>query len=245
MTKQIVLPDVAALADRAAEEILHRATLAVAAHGSFSIALSGGSTPRALFARLAEEPYRTAMPWEQTHIFWSDERLVPPDDEESNYRMAAETLLAFVHIPAANIYLTPTIGSTPEHAAQSYEETIRAVVGGEPPAFDVVLLGMGPDGHTASLFPGQSAVTTPDDALVVAVYNAPKMPPERISFSYRLINAARLVLVLVAGADKAETVRRVFRDAPDPAALPMQGVQPAGELLWLLDQAAAGAAGAS
>ncbi len=230
----------AALAEAAARHLAEAAREAVAARGVFSVALSGGSTPRAMFSLLAQAPLRAEIDWERLHIFWSDERYVSPDDPESSYRMARETLLQHVHIPAANVYLVPTVGSTPEAAAAAYASTIAATLPGEPPRFDMILLGMGPDGHTASLFPGAPAVAQPPEELVVPVYNSPKPPPTRVTFTYRLINAAAQVLFLVAGADKATTLRDVLHGPHDPLRLPAQGVRPTdGALVWLADRAAA------
>jgi 6-phosphogluconolactonase len=146
-----------------------------------------------------------------------------------------------VPIPAANIYLVPTVGGSPEAAARAYAETLTASFKSDLPRFDLILLGMGPDGHTASLFPGRTEVTDPGDALVVAVHDAPKPPPTRISFTLPPINAAANVMFLVAGADKAAMLREVLRGPRDPVRLPAQGVRPAhGKLTWLVDQAAAG-----
>ena len=236
----VILPDPAALADEAARRFANLAQAAVADHGRFAVALSGGSTPRALHERLARPPLRDSVDWANVHVFWGDERMVPPDDPESSYRMARETLLQHVPIPAANIYPVPTVGGTPEAAAHAYAETVAAVFGVNPARFDLILLGMGPDGHTASLFPGQPEVVRPSEVLVAAVHNAPKPPPTRVTFTYRLINAAACVLFLVTGADKATALREVLRGSADIARLPAQGVRPEqGELVWLMDAAAA------
>jgi len=236
----MILPDSAALASEAARRFVALAQAAVADHGRFTVALSGGSTPRALHACLARPPLSESVDWANVHVFWGDERMVPLDDIESSYRMARETLLAHVPISAANIYPVPTIGGTPEAAASAYEETITAVFGTDSPRFDLILLGIGPDGHTASLFPGQPEVVRPSNALVVAVHNAPKPPPTRITCTYKLINAAANVLFLVAGADKAAVLREVLRGPADLARLPAQGVRPErGALVWLADAAAA------
>src|SRR3954464_13756553 len=186
----IILPDPTALADEAARRFVALAQAAIADHGRFTVALSGGSTPRALYERLAHPPPSEAVDWSNPHALWGDERTVPPDDIESSYRMARETLLAHVPIPAANIYPVPTVGGTPEAAARAYEETLIAVFGADLPRFDLILLGIGPDGHTASLFPGHPEPVRPSAALAVAVHNAPKPPPVRITFTYKLINAA-------------------------------------------------------
>jgi 6-phosphogluconolactonase len=236
----VILPDQEALADEAARRFVALAQAAVADHGRFTVALSGGSTPRALYSRLAQSPLSDSVDWANVHVFWGDERMVPPDDIESSYRMARETLLADVPVPAANIYPIPTVGGTPEAAASAYEETLAAVFGADLPRFDLILLGIGPDGHTASLFPGHPEPVRPSDALVVAVHNAPKPPPVRVSFTFRLINAAANVLFVVAGADKAAALREVLHGPIDVARLPAQGVRPShGALVWLADAAVA------
>jgi 6-phosphogluconolactonase len=236
----IILPDPAALADEAARRFVALAQAAVADHGRFTVALSGGSTPRAMYQRLGQPPLSESVDWANVHVFWGDERMVPPDDIESSYRMARETLLAHVPIPAANIYPVSTIGGTPEAAASAYAETLTAVFGEQLPRFDLILLGIGPDAHTASLFPGQPEAVRPSAALVVAVHNAPKPPPARVSFTFTLINAAANVLFVVAGADKAGALRAVLRDPADVARLPAQGVRPKhGALVWLVDAAVA------
>jgi 6-phosphogluconolactonase len=236
----IILPDPTALAEEAARRFVALAQAAVADHGRFTVALSGGSTPRAMYQRLGQPPLSESVDWANVHVFWGDERMVPPDDIESSYRMARETLLAHVPIPAANIYPVPTVGGTPEAAASAYAETITAIFGTDSPRFDLILLGIGPDGHTASLFPGQPETVRPSAALVVAVHNAPKPPPARVSFSYRLINAAANVLFVVSGADKAIALREVLRGPIDVARLPAQGVRPnQGTIVWLVDAAVA------
>jgi 6-phosphogluconolactonase len=232
----VILPDPAALAEEAARRFVALAQAAIADHGRFTVALSGGSTPRAMYERLGQSPLSESVSWANVHIFWGDERMVPPDDVESSYRMARETLLAHVPIPAANIYPVPTVGGTPEAAASAYEETLVAVFGADLPRFDLILLGIGPDGHTASLFPGQPEPVRPSAALVVAVHNAPKPPPTRVSFTYRLINAAANVLFVISGADKATALREVLRGPIDVARLPAQGVRlKQGTIVWLVD----------
>lgn len=232
----IILPDQAALAEEAARRFVALAQAAIANHGRFTVALSGGSTPRALYQRLAQPSLSAAVDWANVLVFWGDERMVPPDDIESSYRMARETLLAHVPLPAANIYPVPTIGGTAEAAASAYEETLTAAFGTDLPCFDLILLGIGPDGHTASLFPGQPEVVRPSAALASAVHNAPKPPPARVTFTYTLINAAANVLFLVSGADKAAALKGVLRGPVDVARLPAQGVRPKqGALVWLVD----------
>jgi 6-phosphogluconolactonase len=235
----VVLPDAAALAEAAAQRFVALASAAIVEHGRFRVALSGGSTPRAMHEQLAQQ-HHSEVDWERVEIFWGDERYVPPDDPESSYRMARETLLARVPIPAANIYPISTVGSTPEAAAQAYAETLTAVFGAEPPRFDLIFLGIGSDGHTASLFPGHLEVVAPSNVLVTAVYGAPKPPPTRLTFTYQVLNAAANVIFVVAGADKAAALREVLHGPQDMARLPAQGVRPtAGALTWLVDAAAA------
>ncbi len=159
-----VLADPAALSRRVAEWMLE---LATATEGRFAVALSGGSTPRALYRDLAEPPYRDAFPWSRAHWFWGDERFVPPDDALSNYRMVREALLSRAPIPAANIHPVPTEGLDPEAAASAYERELKSFYGAERldparPLFDVTLLGLGEDGHTASLFPGTAVLAERD-----------------------------------------------------------------------------------
>lgn len=236
----VVLPTPAALADESARRFADLARAAIQQHGRFSVALSGGSTPRAMHQRLAQPPLRDAIDWANVHIFWGDERFVAPDSEESSYRMARETLLDAVPIPAANIFPIPTIGGTPASAANAYAETLAVQLGAETPRFDLILLGIGPDGHTASLFPGHPEPSAPSDQLAIPVENAPKPPPTRISFTYKIINAAEHVLFAITGADKAEALQAVLRGPRNVAQLPAQGVNPAsGSLVWLADAAAA------
>ena len=234
-----VFADTAALADAAARRIVEQARTAVAERGRFTLALSGGSTPRAIHERLARAPLREQLPWAATEIFWGDDRVVPLDDADSNYRMAVETLLGQVPVPAAQIHPMVT-GDDPAQAAEQYADLVRRVVPGAPPRFDLVLLGMGPDGHTASLFPHSPALAA-TDALVVATPPAPLKPQvPRITFTRTLLNSAALVLVLVAGADKAERLAEVLDGPHDPERLPAQLLAPEqGELVWMVDQLAA------
>jgi 6-phosphogluconolactonase len=236
----VLLAEPAQLADDAAQRFVELSNIAIKDHGHFRVALSGGSTPRALHERLAGQ-YRDQVNWKQVKIYWGDERFVSPDDPESSFRMARETLLDHVPIPAAHIFPMPTVGGSPEMSAHAYAETLTATFGTALPRFDLIFLGMGSDGHTASLFPGQLEVVAPSDELVAAIYGAPKPPPTRLTFTYRLLNAAANVLFLVAGADKAATLRAVVRGETNIAHLPAQGVRPVtGALTWLVDQAAAG-----
>lgn len=233
-----VFPTAEDLAQGAARFIVDQAQEAEQARGVVTLALSGGNTPRATYERLAAPPARDAMPWAITQVFFSDERFVPLDSPQSNYHLAWQTLLSHVPMSPRFVHAVETTGISPQEAAILYQQGIRRVfrVGlTEVPRFDLILLGLGPDGHTASLFPGTAALHELD-ALVVPNH-VPKFESWRITFTYTLINAARVVAFLVEGAGKAEMVQRVL--AGDPH-LPASRVQPnGGKLVWLLDQAAA------
>ncbi len=208
-----------------------------AAAGLVRVALSGGSTPRDLFAKLAAPPYREAIPWARVQLFWGDERFVPEDHPESNYGMTRRALLDHIVIPAANIHPIPTDG-TPEDAARRYEARLRAVYGAETlnparPLFDIVFLGLGEDGHTASLIPGQ-AVLAERRAWVAAVTEG--RPETRITLTYPALESSRHVAFLVAGASKAAICRAVRAGHAD---VPAAHLHPHGETLWFLDRAAA------
>ena len=240
-----VLDDRAALADEAAREITFRARAAVLTRGRFEWALAGGSTPRDLYRRLVESPYREEFPWQQTRVFWGDERAVPPDHVDSNYRMAREALLDHVPIPPVRIHRMRAELQDLASAANAYERTLSAAFGlatGEVPRLDVALLGLGADGHTASLFPQTGAVTVRDH-LAIAVH-VPPLGVDRVSLTVPVFEAARTVIFLVAGEDKAEALARAIVDEPeggdDWEACPARAIRPrAGELLWLVDRAAA------
>lgn len=202
-----------------------------------AIALSGGSTPRRLYAALGRRPWRERIDWPRLHVFVVDERFVPPDDDESNERMIRETLLASSPLASSNFHPVPFMPGLPAESARAYEGALRAFFGvAERPAFDFVLLGMGPDGHTASLFPGTDAVNI-KDRLVAATVN-PAAQSQRISLTLPVLNAARTATFLVSGGDKGEAVRAVVDERA--LALPASHVNPEdGRLIWLLDAAAA------
>lgn len=232
----IVQPDPAALARHVAEWILHEAS---ATDGVFAIALSGGSTPKALYELLAEPPFLTRLPWSRIHWFWGDERFVPKTDPLSNYRMVWEAMLSHAPIPAANIHAVPVDGLTPEASAEAYDATLKIFHGAnrlDPahPLFDINLLGLGEDGHTASLFPGTD-VLKQQDRWVAPVIGA--KAEARITLTYPALDSSRYAAFLVTGAGKRDMLRRLM--AGD-AALPAAGVKPTGKLLVFADQAAAG-----
>ena len=234
--------DAEALAQAAAAELVRIASHEVAERGSFTLVLSGGSTPRKLYGLLADvkAPFREQVPWERTHVFFGDERHVPPDHPESNYRMAREALLAEISIASTH----RIHGEEPDafHAATAYEAELRRFFGisaldAAPPQFDLVLLGLGPDGHTASLFPGSAALEE-RRRWAVASFVEP-LRTWRITLTLPVINRAREVLFLVSGSEKADVLARVLDPAPGAELLPARRVQPeAGALLWMVDRAA-------
>jgi 6-phosphogluconolactonase len=232
-----VLPDPAALTEVAARSVVERAQTAIDARGRFSIALSGGSTPRDLHLRLASPPLVDQVDWSRVHVFFGDERCVPPDDERSNYRLADETLLSRVPIPRDNIHRMRG-ELPPDEAAADYEAELRQFFGDEPPRLDLILLGMGDNGHTASLFPGLTAVHE-QDRWVVAEYVA-EVGMWRSTLTPVVLNLGRAVLFLVTGEPKATMLRRVLEGPYRPADLPAQVVRPIeGEAIWLVDASAA------
>ncbi len=233
-----VLTDASELNRAAAQEFQRAAESAIADHGRFSVALSGGNTPRSVYSLLAQQ-YKTALPWNKIHIFFGDERSVPPDHPDSNYRMADEALLSHVAIPGGNVHRI-LAELDPEAAAQEYEKQLREFF--RPandgwPRFDLIMLGLGEDGHTASLFPGSSALSE-TSRLVVPTWVEEKKT-FRITLTYPLLNHAAEVEFLVSGAGKAQIVRDVLNQSVPPT-YPAQRVKPEnGRLLWLLDQASA------
>lgn len=224
----------------AAEEVIRAATNAIAERGRFTIALAGGSTPRNLYTLIAANA-SSSLPWEQMFFFFGDERHVPPDDAESNYRMAQETLLSKVPAPAANVFRIPSENPDAAAAADAYEQTLRkffALAPGEFPRFDLILLGMGPDGHTASLFP-ETAALQEKSRLVVANW-VEKLKTSRITLTLPVLNAARCAVFLVSGMDKAAVLHEVLESNAPGEKYPSKLVQPGeGKLIWFVDRAAA------
>lgn len=224
----------------AAEEVIRAASDAVRERGRFTFALSGGSTPRNLYTLIAANASAT-LPWDKMFFFWGDERNVPPDDPDSNYRMAKESLLSRVPIPAGNIFPVPTGKGDAGASADDYEKTLRRFFDlkpGEVPRFDVILLGMGPDGHTASLFP-ETAALKEHSRLVVANW-VEKLKASRITFTLPVLNAARRVIFLVSGGDKAPVLKEVLEGKGPAEKYPSKLVHPSdGRLIWLVDRAAA------
>jgi 6-phosphogluconolactonase len=234
MNKKIeVLPDTEALVERALELLLAKIPAAIEQRGIFTIALSGGNTPKPLYEAIAKQD----LPWDKIHVFWGDERYVPPTSLESNFNMARQAWLERVNIPAANIHPIPTTQGDPAVSAAQFEQQLQEffqTAPGEFPALDVILLGMGDDGHTASLFPHTEALKVRDRLITVG--NKDGHP--RITFTYPFINAARCVIFLVSGANKKPALAQVFAPEGDSDAYPSRLIQPQGELWWLLDAAA-------
>lgn len=230
--------DAAPLNQAAARLLTTLAQAAVAEHGRFSIALSGGSTPTGVYKLWAQPPFRDAMPWPQTHLFWGDERLVPPDDAGSNYRQVADLLLPQVPIPPQNVHRAKGELAMAT-AVADYTQQLQEFAGETAvPVLDVVLLGLGSDGHTASLFPGSPV--NPAEWVVGVTANYDGRPAQRLSLTPALINQARHVVFLVTGASKADILAKVLDGPHQPDQLPAQRIQPShGTLTWLLDTAVA------
>ena len=238
MTKMHVFDDNRSFIDGSADFIAVLAAAAIAERGRFTIALSGGGTPKQIYARLATADYRGRIAWDKTHIFFGDERCLPPDDARSNYRMAREALFDHAPLPAENIHRIHG-EDDPALEALRYEQDIAGLYrSARFPAFDLILLGMGDNGHTASLFPGTAALRE-TTRWVVAQY-VEVMTTWRVTFTAPLINAARHVAFLAEGAGKAQMLWNVMEGPYQPDVWPSQLIQPAsGELHWLVDTAAA------
>ncbi len=243
-----VYPDAVSLARAAVEHFVALAAEAISTRGRFAVALAGGSTPRATYRLLAADEFAARVDWRHVHVFWGDERCVPPDHPDSNYRMARQTLLDAVPLPADNVHRIQG-EMEPTRAAAQYERTLRAFfsssAGGRdagneetPARFDLVLLGMGGDGHTASLFPGTMAIG--EQTRWVVAHHVEKLSAWRVTLTPVAINAAANVTFLVSGAGKAERLQQVLAGPYRPDVLPAQIVRPGrGRLRWLVDAAAA------
>ena len=228
------------LFEAAAELVASAASEAVTERGRFTLALSGGSTPKSLYTLLATNA-RTSLPWDRMFFFWGDERHVPPTDPESNFRMVDEAILSKIPVAPSNVFRVPAENPDAGAAALAYEQTLRkffALEVGQVPAFDLILLGMGPDGHTASLFPGSEGLHE-KSKLVIANW-VEKFKTKRITFTLPVLNAARCVAFLVSGTDKAPVLKSVLEgDAPGEQ-YPAKLVRPVqGKLIWFVDRAAA------
>ena len=234
----LIKADIAAMSLTAAELLVTAADMAVGGSGRFTVALSGGSTPRVLHKMLAEKPFSERIPWDRTHIFWVDERCVPVDDLSSNYGTAKRDLLSRVPIPRENIH--PMAGDLPpDEGARKYQEILTdffKLKEGRFPVFDLISLGIGRDGHTASIFPGQAALQEKKKLVVHVKGGDPFV--DRITLTLPVLNRGRNIVFLVSGKGKAEIVRTIFEDGPDPP--PAARVEPLfGRLTWILDLGAA------
>ena len=239
-----VVKNASDLAAAAADAVIHAAREAIQVRGRFSIALSGGSTPEKAYELLAQPPRVAQLDWSRVHIIFGDERFVPLDDPRSNYGMAARTLLGHVPIPPSQILAVPTHLASANAAAQAYCHLVAGHFAmnpdGPPPRLDLILLGLGDDGHTASLFPGKSSL---DEHRAWFIHSSPGVlppPVDRITATFPLLNAGRLVIFLVAGEKKQDIVRAVLTDQSHK--YPAARISPDdGKVLWLLDAAANGA----
>lgn len=225
--------DLNELSASVAEDISRLISRVVKLKGRFSLALSGGSTPRLLY-RILGTTYQDMIPWNAVHFFWGDERYVPHDDKDSNYKMAREALLDLVTAPAGNIHPIPTTYRKPEDAAKSYEKDLRGFFGADGDTFDLVLLGMGKEGHTASLFPESPAVEETDRWTMAVEVN--DKPSKRITLTYPILNRAAVVYFLISGPEKAEAIARVFDNSTYTHSCPAKGVNPPnGRVVWWID----------
>lgn len=237
------LQDSGEIGREAAQEFCHLAGEAVQARGVFTVALSGGSTPKKLYSLLADEdePYRNMVPWKNIKVFWGDERCVPPDHPESNYRMAHDALLSKVPVEKTSVFRMEGEHPLPRKAAGTYEGLLRRVfrLGAEEvPRFDLIFLGLGSDGHTASLFPGSEVIFNRKD--LVAATLVEKFGSYRLTMTPLVLCGAAKVIFLVSGRDKGDAVQSVLQGDYQPGRFPAQVVHPLqGKLLWLIDRSAA------
>ena len=228
-----ILSDQESLVNRAVEVITEKIESAIAQRGQCTLALSGGGTPKPVYQKLAQQ----SLPWENLHIFWGDERYIPADHPDSNQKMAREAWLDQVAIPAENIHPMPTTAGVPETDAQKHEQELKTFFqcqAGEFPSLDIILLGIGDDGHTASLFPHTEALTVRDRLITVGS----KGDSKRLTFTVPFLNQGQAVIFLVAGANKRSALKEIFSPKGDAMAYPARLIQPQGELWWLLDQQA-------
>lgn len=235
-----VADDLDDLSRRAARFFAESAREAIDKQGRFTVALSGGSTPRRTFALFAEEPFRS-IPWNAIHIFWGDERLVPLTQPDNHFRMSTDIFLSKISIPSENVHRVMVESETPAAAADDYENQLKAFFGldpGELPRFDLIILGMGADGHMASLFPGTPGLG--ERQRLVTSHFVPKVNTNRLTLTLPVLEHARQIMFLVSGTNKAETLRQVLGSTEPDATLPATLLRPKdGKVLWMVDQDAA------
>ncbi len=236
-----VASDAESLAHRSVDFFIDQSNKAVAQKGIFYVAISGGHTPQRFFELLGQDDYKDKMPWDKVHLFWVDERYVPPDSVMSNYKLAADTFLRHVAIPQANVHRIPTEFDDLSEAAHHYEQTVRKVFGIDRkklPKFDLIVLGMGADGHTGSLFPNSYAPFDTED-LACVVY-ALENEVARITLTHPVLCEASMLAVLVSGKEKAKTLKEVLTSEPDEVRFPIHALWPAlDKITWLVDSQAA------
>lgn len=234
-----IYPDIDTISQQAAAYVVRIAREAIVTRGRFTLALSGGGTPKKLYSLLATEPYKSQIDWQLVEIFWSDERCVPPDDPESNYHLAQEVMLSRLSIPVAQVHRMPADRADRDAASQDYTHEMQRVFSTNGiPEFDLLQLGMGPEGHTASLFPHQPSLR--ETQRLVMPVSVPKPPPDRLTFTPPILKAARNVLFLATGADKADALQAVIEGPSNPDEYPAQIVRPPnGEVTWMVDSAIA------
>ncbi len=232
-----IFPNSEELNRAAAKAFALLANNAITKHGRFAVALAGGNTPRAIYQLLATD-YHEQIPWRQVHLFWGDERYVPMNDPNSNYRMVREALLDHIAIAAENVHRLPTESIQPDEAARRYEQTLRDFFGASSPRFDLIMLGLGKDAHCASLFSGSPALQERERLVVVA--EAPQTPKTRLTLTFSVINQAANIYFFVFGEDKAPALQATLEGPRDLQKFPAQAVQPlSGQVVWWVDEKAA------
>ncbi len=241
-----ILPDQEALAQRCLELVLKTAKDAIDTNGIFCMAISGGQTPKRFFELLSADQQSLSFPWDKVHLFWVDERYVPPDSKYSNYKLAADTFLKKVPLPKENVHPIPTKNKDFNKSAREYEKTIRSVFKikpGQKPQFDLIMLGMGSDGHTASLFPNSNACFDTNDIACVVYLLDQQLPDEmvnRITLTHPVLCDARLLAIIVSGEEKAPILKEVLETDPEDIRYPIHLLWPAiDRSIWLVDSPAA------
>lgn len=251
MTKPeiVIFPNKEELAQAAAKEFVTKAQQAIEDKGRFSVVLAGGGTPKDLHKLLASPEIKAQIEWSKVSLFFGDERFVPQNDEQSNYFQAYEVLLKHLEDTDVTIYAMPTENVTAEEGARAYQNTLQTYFsaedgskdGSKDKAFDLVFLGIGPDGHTASLFPQHPLVTETSDALVQVIHDSPKPPATRLTLSFKSLNAAKDIIVLATGHNKQAALKAVFDESISSSEIPVKGIKPInGTLRWFVDEALVG-----